>query len=134
MVLMLTMILMSSSVFAMNSKELNDIRWEYQQVLNASPTVSWYTLNSNESKYADQSVTFKAVYLRSGNGWAGFDDGNDNLMIVAVPLPYNFKQGTEYTIAATFKFMKDNANPGKSRLAYFMNEQAHLPIMSEYGL
>ena len=127
------MIPMSTS-FAMSQKELNNYRNQMADTLNNAPSVTWYDLDSNPSVYETKLVKFKATYIDSGDGYAGFDDGNGNLMMVIAPLAYQFKPGTEYTIAATFKCMRDNADPDKSRLACFIYEQAHLPIMSEYGL
>ncbi len=122
-----------STGFAMTQEQLEKEQQKAANILDNTPEVTWYDLEANPEAYSEKFVKFKATFLKAYDKWGGFEDEDGNLMIL-MPLTYRFKPGTEYTIAATFKVMKDNATPGKGRLAIFIYEKAHLPIGSEYGL
>ena len=126
-ILMMTM----SVSFAMTQRELEREQQRAANILAETQFVTWYDVNTNPSAYTDQVVKFKATFLKGYGSWGGFDDGNGNVMVLA-PLTYQFKPGTEYTIVATFKAMRDNAVPNEPRLAIFLNEKAHLPLLDEY--
>jgi hypothetical protein len=58
------------------------------------------------------------------------------VIIIKIPITSRFKLNTEYTISATFLKMVKNedTNGNGNPVAIFSGEQAHLSLMSEYGL
>lgn len=128
--ILVCMLLMSSTALAMSQKELNDFRWEAQQTLNSAPSVTWSDLNNDPSAYSGSNIKFKGICVGQQDS-VGFKDGNGNMFVIANPLPYRFKLGTEYTVSATFNKM---VSVDGDTAAVFSIEQAHLPVMSEWGL
>lgn len=115
---------------AISQRELNDMRNQAAQTLNEASPVDWYILYNNEKSYKGKNVKFTAAFVGRGESSTTFKDGRGNLFVIAYALPYRFKEGTNYTISATFYNMTTIDN---ETAAVFTYEQAHLPLMSEYG-
>ncbi len=137
-ILICVLLVVTNTCFAMSQKELDQLRNDALYTLNNTQSVTWYDLNNNPDGYASTNVKFKGSCI-------GFDperaflilqDKDGNVFIIKNPMPYRFKLNTEYTISATFfKMVKNEDTSGNGNpVALFNGEQAHLPLMSEYGL
>lgn len=127
----------ANTSFAMSAKELNNLRWEMRNTLDNAEMVSWDDLNNSPDSYVNRTVRFKGVCVGISDGGAtiGFKNPDGNLLIVMNAMAYRFKLDAEYEISASFvRMVPGDETSNNNRVGILKNEQAHLPMMSEYGL
>lgn len=137
-ILICVLLVVSNTCFAMSQGELDQLRNDALYTLNNTPAVTWYDLNNDPDGYANTNVKFKGscIGFDPDRAYLILQERDGNVFIIKNPIPYRFKLNTEYTISATFfKMVKNEDTTGNGHpVALFNGEQAHLPLMSEYGL